>query len=157
MAARSDEPLPAPRLWDGGRRARLRVGRRTNGSCASIPEETAGPFPGDGSNGPNALALSGIVRSDIRASLGASSASATGVPLTLALTLVNPVSSCAPVVGAAVYVWHCDALGRYSLYSFGSLARAGSAVSRRPIRRGGRWPHIHFEIYPSLASATSSG
>jgi hypothetical protein len=32
-------------------------------SCTVIPEETAGPFPGDGSNGANALALTGIVRS----------------------------------------------------------------------------------------------
>jgi hypothetical protein len=78
-------------------------GGTAGGSCASIPEETAGPYPGDGSNGPNALALAGIVRSDIRASLGGSSAVATGVPLTITLTLVNPVSSCAPVVGAAVY------------------------------------------------------
>src|SRR5262245_4433998 len=33
-----------------------------------IPEETAGPFPGDGSNGPDALGESGVVRSDIRSS-----------------------------------------------------------------------------------------
>src|SRR6185369_3626434 len=81
-------------------------GGTTGGSCASVPEETAGPYPGDGSNGPNALALSGVVRSDIRASLGGSSAVATGVPLGITLTLVDPVSSCAPVVGAAVYLWH---------------------------------------------------
>src|SRR5262245_43384865 len=93
-------------------------GGTTGGSCSSIPEETAGPYPGDGSNGPNALAISGIVRSDIRASLGGSSAVAVGVPLTITLTVADPVS-CAPVVGAAVYLWHCDALGRYSLYSSG--------------------------------------
>ena len=61
-------------------------GGTTGGSCASVPEETAGPYPGDGSNGPNALALSGVVRSDIRASLGGSSAVATGVPLGITLT-----------------------------------------------------------------------
>jgi protocatechuate 3,4-dioxygenase beta subunit len=145
-------------------------GGTSNGTCASIPEETAGPYPGDGSNGPNALALSGIVRSDIRASLGASSAVATGVPLTLTLTLVNPVSSCAPLVGAAVYVWHCDALGRYSLYSSGvtgeswlrgvQASDASGQVRFTTIFPGcysGRWPHVHFEIYPSLASANSSG
>lgn len=33
--------------------------------CAVIPEETAGPFPGDSSNGPNLLAQSGVVRQDI--------------------------------------------------------------------------------------------
>jgi hypothetical protein len=37
-------------------------------SCAIIPEETAGPFPGDGSNGPDVLSQSGVVRQDIRSS-----------------------------------------------------------------------------------------
>ena len=144
-------------------------GGTAGGSCASIPEETAGPYPGDGSNGPNALALSGIVRSDIRASLGGSSAVATGVPLTISLTLVDPTSSCAPVAGAAVYLWHCDALGRYSLYSSGvtgeswlrGVQATDSAGQVRfttifPGCYSGRWPHVHFEIYPTIASATSS-
>jgi protocatechuate 3,4-dioxygenase beta subunit len=155
---------------DGGSSASSGTDGGTSGSCASIPEETAGPYPGDGSNGPNALALSGIVRSDIRASLGGSSAVAAGVPLTITLTLVNPASSCAPVVGAAVYLWHCDALGRYSLYSSGvtgeSWLRGVQATDSSgkvqfttifPGCYSGRWPHVHFEIYPSLASATSSG
>ena len=34
-------------------------------SSGEIPDETAGPYPGDGSNGPNVLSESGIVRSDI--------------------------------------------------------------------------------------------
>ncbi len=144
-------------------------GTGTSGSCTSIPEETAGPFPGDGSNGPNALALSGIVRSDIRASLGGSSAVADGVPLALTLTLVNPAAACAPVVGAAVYLWHCDALGRYSLYSAGVTAESwlrGVQVTDAlgqvrfstifPGCYSGRWPHIHLEVYPSLATATAS-
>jgi hypothetical protein len=58
-------------------------------SCSKIPEETQGPYPGDGSNGPNVLALSGIVRSDIRSSIGSASGVADGVPLTVELTLVN--------------------------------------------------------------------
>ena len=144
-------------------------GGTAGGRCASIPEETAGPYPGDGSNGPNALALSGIVRSDIRASLGGSSAVATGVPFTITLTLVDPTSSCAPVAGAAVYLWHCDALGRYSLYSSGvtgeswlrGVQATDSAGQVRfttifPGCYSGRWPHVHFEIYPTIASATSS-
>ncbi len=144
-------------------------GGTAGGSCASIPEETAGPYPGDGSNGPNALAISGIVRGDIRASLGGSSAAAAGVLLTITLTLVDPVSGCAPVVGAAVYLWHCDALGRYSLYSSGvtdqswlrgvQATDASGQVRFTTIFPGcysRRWPHAHFEIYPSLAAATSS-
>jgi hypothetical protein len=35
-------------------------------ASGEIPDETAGPYPGDGSNGPNVLEQSGIVRSDIR-------------------------------------------------------------------------------------------
>jgi protocatechuate 3,4-dioxygenase beta subunit len=140
-----------------------------SGSCARIPEETAGPYPGDGSNGANALSLSGIVRSDIRSSIGSASAVAAGVPLTLTLTLVNTAASCAPLAGAAVYLWHCDALGRYSLYSAGvtgenylrGVQTADSAgrvtfVTVFPGCYSGRWPHIHFEVYPSAAAATGS-
>jgi hypothetical protein len=35
-------------------------------ASGEIPDETAGPYPGDGSNGPDVLEQSGIVRSDIR-------------------------------------------------------------------------------------------
>ena len=55
----------------------------TLAACTKIPEETAGPFPGDGSNGPNVLNQTGVVRSDIRSSFGSSSTVAEGVPLTL--------------------------------------------------------------------------
>jgi protocatechuate 3,4-dioxygenase beta subunit len=144
-------------------------GGTAGGSCASIPEETAGPYPGDGSNGPNALALSGIVRSDIRASLGGSSAVATGAQDEVGSTRVRLMVSGTPVAGAAVYLWHCDALGRYSLYSSGvtgeswlrGVQATDSAGQVRfttifPGCYSGRWPHVHFEIYPTLASATSS-
>src|SRR5688572_5785291 len=39
-------------------------------ACSRIPAETAGPFPGDGSNGPSVLSLSDVVRTDIRSSFG---------------------------------------------------------------------------------------
>jgi protocatechuate 3,4-dioxygenase beta subunit len=91
------------------------------------------------------------------------------VPLTITLTLVNPVASCAPLVGAAVYVWHCDTLGRYSLYSAGvtgeswlrgvQASDASGQVRFTTVFPGcysGRWPHVHFEVYPSLAMASSS-
>lgn len=45
----------------------------SGGGCETIPSETAGPFPGDGSNGPNVLREAGIVRSDIRTSFGSMS------------------------------------------------------------------------------------
>ena len=61
----------------------------TGGSAncvAKIPEETAGPYPGDGSNGPNALRTTGVVRNDIRSSFGGLTGTAGGVLLNLKLT-----------------------------------------------------------------------
>jgi len=135
-----------------------------------IPEETAGPFPGDGSNGPDVLSQSGVVRSDIRSSFGGSSTVAGGVPLTIRLAILDVAKGCAPIDGAAVYLWHCDQQGRYSLYSQGAqnenylrgvqAAAADGIVtftSVFPACYSGRWPHIHFEVYPSLAAAKSAG
>jgi hypothetical protein len=50
-----------------------------------IPNETAGPYPGDGTNGPNVLVMSGVVRSDITSSFGGMSGVAPGVMLTVAI------------------------------------------------------------------------
>ena len=135
--------------------------------CAVIPEETGGPFPGDGSNGPNVLAQSGIVRQDIRSSFGSSTKTAKGVPLTIKLTIQDAANGCAPMTGAAVYIWHCDQGGNYSLYSQaaasenylrGVQATDGSGVatfqSIFPACYSGRWPHIHFEVYTDLEAAT---
>ena len=141
-------------------------------ASACVPEinaETAGPFPGDGSNGPNALNQSGIVRSDIRSSFGTSTKTATGVPLSIELTIVDVAKNCAPMAGAAVYLWHCDREGLYSMYSQGAqnenycrgvqVADASGKVKYTtifPAAYPGRWPHAHFEVYPSLDRATSS-
>ena len=91
----------------------------TSTGCAVIPTETNGPYPADGTGSLNALLLSGVVRSDIRSSFAGASAVAAGVPLTMTLTLVNANASCASLAGYAVYIWHCDQAGRYSLYSSG--------------------------------------
>ena len=77
------------------------------------------PVPGDGSNGPNVLAASGVVRQDITSSFGTSTATAEGVPLTVTLTLLDNANGCAPLAGAAVYAWHCDREGKYSMYDSG--------------------------------------
>jgi hypothetical protein len=67
--------------------------------CAVIPEETAGPFPGDGSNGPDVLTQSGVVRSDIRSSFGTSTNVAGGVPLRIKLAIHDMAKGCAPLAG----------------------------------------------------------
>jgi protocatechuate 3,4-dioxygenase beta subunit len=87
--------------------------------CEVIPEETAGPYPGDGSNGPDVLNQSGIVRSDIRSSFGTATGVAQGVPLTIRVAIQDVANGCAPLAGAAVYLWHCTREGQYSLYSQG--------------------------------------
>ncbi len=135
--------------------------------CPAIPEETAGPYPGDGSNGANALTLSGIVRGDIRSSLGGATGTAEGVPLTIELTVVD--EDCAPLAGHAVYLWHCNRDGDYSMYSSAikdenylrgvqETDETGKVTftSIFPAAYSGRWPHIHFEVYPNLAGATDS-
>jgi hypothetical protein len=56
-------------------------------ATGEIPDETAGPYPGDGSNGPDVLEQSGIVRSDIRSSFGDAGGTARGVPMQLELVI----------------------------------------------------------------------
>lgn len=135
-----------------------------------IPQETAGPYPGDGSNGPNVLEASGVVRRDITSSFGTASAKAEGVPLTFTLTLLDNANGCSPLAGAAVYAWHCDRDGKYSMYG-SSLknenylrgvqeADANGQVtftSIFPAAYSGRWPHIHFEVFESMNNATAAG
>lgn len=137
--------------------------------ASEIPDETAGPYPGDGSNGPDILAESGVVRSDLRTSFGTGSATAEGIPMTLELTLVDMANDYQPYAGAAVYVWHCDRDGEYSMYGEQIVEenylrgvqiadRSGrvSFTSIFPACYSGRWPHIHFEVYPDQASITDS-
>ena len=134
-----------------------------------IPDETAGPYPGDGSNGPDVLEQAGIVRSDLRSSFGGASGTAEGVPLSIRLVIKDLANGGVSFAGAAVYVWHCDRDGGYSLYSDGitgenylrgvQVADADGAVafsSIFPACYSGRWPHIHFEVYPDQASIVDS-
>ena len=137
-------------------------------SIEEIPEETNGPYPADGSNGKNVLTASGVVRSDIRSSFGSSTTTAEGVPATIRLQVLD-TSTGQPVEGAAVYVWHCDREGNYSMYSNAVTGENylrgvqptdadGMATfdSIYPACYSGRWPHVHFEVYPSIDAATSA-
>lgn len=139
----------------------------TSGALAAAPQETAGPYPGDGSNGPNVLIESGVVRQDITTSFGSYSGTAQGVPVTVELTLTDLVKNAAGA-DMAVYLWHCDRDGKYSLYGSGienqnylrgvQVADANGKVSFTsifPACYDGRWPHIHFEVYDSLSAAVA--
>jgi len=142
------------------------------GACLVDPTETAGPYPADGTNTSsgstsNALTASGIVRSDIRSSFLTTNTVATGVALTLTLTVVNVNASCAPLAGYAVYLWHADRNGNYSLYSGAAnesylrgvqVTDANGQVTFTtifPACYDGRWPHMHFEVFSTLSNATS--
>ena len=103
-------------------------------------------------------------------SFGSSTTTAEGVPLTVRLTVRDAPTGSA-LEGAAVYLWHCDRDGGYSLYAPGLERRelpARRAGHRRrpapstftsifPACYSGRWPHIHFEVYSRRRDATSSG
>jgi protocatechuate 3,4-dioxygenase beta subunit len=112
------------------------------------------------------LSQSGIVRSDITSTLG-SATKVPGVPLTVKLKITKGANG-EVMPDAAVYVWHCDQAGRYSMYSQGvtkenwlrgvQQADADGEVTFATIYPGcypGRWPHIHFEVFASLAEATA--
>ena len=86
------------------------------------------------------------------------------------MTIVDVANGGAPLAGAAVYIWHCTREGGYSMYSDGvadqnflrGVQETGSdgTVTFQSIYPGaysGRWPHIHFEVYPSLDEATAAG
>jgi protocatechuate 3,4-dioxygenase beta subunit len=88
--------------------------------------------------------------------------------LTIELTVVDSANGCRPLADAAVYVWHCDIDGNYSMYSQGvsdenylrgvQATDANGVVSFDsvfPAAYSGRWPHVHFEVFRSLAAATT--
>lgn len=142
-----------------------------SGSCTVPATETNGPYPADGTNTApgltsNALTYSGVVRSDIRSSFaGSSTATAAGIVVDITITLVDANNSCTPLVGYAVYIWHCDKDGKYSLYDLPNesylrgvqVSDANGQVTFKTIFPGaysGRYPHIHFEVFTSLTNAT---
>ncbi|MET3429562.1 protocatechuate 3,4-dioxygenase beta subunit [Actinoplanes tereljensis] len=109
------------------------------------------------------LVRSGIVRGDIRRSFGTATGAARGVSLDIRLRITS-ANSGRPLPDYAVYLWQCDQDGNYSLYDGGldqenylrGVQTADSAGWARftsvfPGAHEGRWPHLHVEIYPSLA------
>jgi protocatechuate 3,4-dioxygenase beta subunit len=131
----------------------------------AIPKETVGPYPADGSNGPNVLAEEGVIRRDIKSSFGHASHLTEGVATTLELTILDISRGGAPFEGAAVYIWQCDNRGLYSVYSPGlenenflrgvQIADAEGKLRFTTIYPGcyeGRWPHFHVKVYTDASS-----
>ena len=106
-------------------------------SCVLAPEQTEGPFflPGD----------------KLRRNVTEGKA---GVPLTLKLTVLD-VSNCKPIKGAAVDIWHCDAVGTYASATNRTFLRGiqktdakGVAIFKTvyPGWYEGRTVHIHVRV-----------
>lgn len=155
----------------GGAEAEVVATAADGAECVGHPAETAGPYPADGSNEAhgtlaNVLSDSGVLRGDIRPDIaGDATTFAPGAPLELTARLVDVGDACKPLAGYCIYLWHCDAEGRYSLYDLPErtflrgvgVADAAGEVRFTTIVPGcyrGRYPHMHFEIYPALQAAT---
>jgi protocatechuate 3,4-dioxygenase beta subunit len=110
--------------------------------CVLTPEQTEGPYyiPGE------------KLRRDITEGKA-------GVPLLLRLKVVN-ASTCRPIKGAAVDIWHADALGVYSGFGAGAPSRTFMRGVQRTDRNGlarfrsvypgwyrGRTVHIHVKVH----------
>jgi protocatechuate 3,4-dioxygenase beta subunit len=106
-------------------------------TCVLTPEQMEGPYYLD-------LAR---VREDI-------TEGKPGVPLRLAVRIVEASASCAPIGAAVVDVWHCDALGIYSGYEGAAVAPTHvTPVNAETFLRGTQVTasdgRLHFRtIYP---------
>jgi protocatechuate 3,4-dioxygenase beta subunit len=125
--------------------------------CVARPALTEGPYFVD----------ERLNRSDIRSDPADGSVKP-GTPLRLTFLVSRAGSACAPLAGATVDVWHCDALGVYSDVadpSFNTVGKrylrgyqvtdASGAARFTTIYPGwyqGRTVHIHFKIRLAAAS-----
>jgi protocatechuate 3,4-dioxygenase beta subunit len=111
-------------------------------SCVLTPEQTEGPYYISGEK----------LRRDL-------TEGKPGVPLLLRLKVVN-ASTCRPIKGAAVDIWHADALGVYSGFGAGSRSRTFMRGVQRTDRNGlarfrsvypgwyqGRTVHVHVKVH----------
>ena len=74
-----------------------------------------------------------------------------GEPLAVQGLVLTP--DCRPVAGAVIDIWHCDERGdydnrgfRYRGHQFTDAAGAFRFETIRPVRYGGRTPHIHVKV-----------
>lgn len=141
----------ATALAGWARAAAADAGLVTSQVCTVSPQTTEGPYYFD----PN------LVRRDI-------TEGRPGLPMDLTLQIVT--SSCAPIPGARVDIWHCDAAGSYSGYSRENtsgetflrgtqVADANGVVKFRSIFPGwypGRTAHVHLMVYLSAREMLTS-
>ena len=134
-------------------------GASTIPSCLARPQQTEGPFFVD----------EALARSDIRSD-PATGAVSPGAPLRLSFRVSRITGgACAPLPGATIDIWQCDAAGRYSdvrdwgastvgqkfLRGYQTTDAAGGAafVTIYPGWYEGRAVHVHFKIRPPASDA----
>lgn len=109
----------------------------------------------------NLWAGAGLIRTDITTGFNGKPGTANGVPMDLNLTFQSASDWRSPLARHAVYVWHSDAAGEYSVFNQPDtnylrgigITDAHGRVRFQTIYPGtyrGRAPHIHFEVYRSL-------
>ena len=130
-------------------------------SCVASPEQTEGPY----------FVYERLNRADIRSD-PADGSMREGLPLTLSLVISSVAAGkCAPLAGATVDIWHCDAAGAYSdardphfntigkkfLRGYQVTDAAGSVgfTTIYPGWYDGRTVHIHFKVRGAAASKRS--
>jgi protocatechuate 3,4-dioxygenase beta subunit len=131
-------------------------------SCVVVPESTEGPY----------FVEQSLHRSDIRAE-PSTGAMKEGAPLVLTFSVAQiGGGTCAPLAGAAVDLWQCDAMGAYSGFNdnnFGNMSgqkflRGVQTTDRNGIARfttiypgwyPGRPVHVHFKIRTSPAAQSA--
>ena len=80
-----------------------------------------------------------------------------GIPLTLTLSIVDVGNGAAPVAGAAVEIWHCDADGAYSEYASKMEPDAATTTYLRGAQTTDRAGRVTFQtIYPGWSGARAA-
>ena len=146
----------------------------TTGTTATVtslrgdPRGDRRPVPGRRLERPDVLTESGIVRSDIRSSFGGASGDRRGRAVhdpahgrrrrptaasrspaprcTCGTATATAATRCTPGVADENYLRGVQEADANGVVTFTSIF---------PACYSGRWPHVHFEVYPSLDAATS--
>jgi protocatechuate 3,4-dioxygenase beta subunit len=147
--------IAAAALGACGRSAAASSASGASPACTLYPEQTQGPFYLDAR----------LLRRDL-------TEGRPGTPLRLELQI--QASSCAPLGGVTVDVWHCDAAGLYSGYDgqLGGVTTAGQTFLRGSQVSGddgrvlfdtiypgwypGRTTHVHFKVHVGARSEATS-
>jgi protocatechuate 3,4-dioxygenase beta subunit len=80
-----------------------------------------------------------------------------GIPLTLTLTIVDAANELAPIVGANVEIWHCDADGVLSEYASKADPDLATTTYLRGVQTTTRGGQVTFTtIYPGWSAERSA-